>query len=215
MAKRVKPRRAYDSSHRKDQARATRRSVLDAARELFVDNGYAATSIDAVARKADVSSETIYAVFKNKRSLLSAVLDISIAGDDAPVPILDRDWVKQMQDEPDPRRRVQILARNGTEMLERRAPVDRVLQGAASADPAIVSLWTSAKEQRYKGQRALARIVGARGAFRPGLTVAEAADVLYAIGNPDTFSALVFDRGWSVRAFERWYADTLTRLLLA
>ena len=214
MPGRVKPRRSYESPRRREQALGTRRAVLDAARDLFVDRGYVATTIDAIAARARVSPETVYATFTNKRSLLSRLIDVSLAGDDAPVPILERRWVRDLRDEPDPRRRVRILARNGRRMLERSLPIYEVLRGAASADPEIASLWERAKAQRLAGQRELLRIVAERAPLREGLTASAATDILYAVGSPETYRLLVVDRGWSAARFERWYAEALARLLL-
>lgn len=157
----------------------------------------------------------MYATFKNKRSLLSEVIDVSMAGDDTPVPILERAWVQDLRDEPDPRRRLQILARNGRLILERVTPIYEVLRGAAAADPGVAPLWEVNKAQRFAGQSELVRILAARDRLREGLTVRMAADVLFAIGSPETFRLLVVDRGWSADRFERWYADTLAHLLLA
>jgi AcrR family transcriptional regulator len=214
MSRTVKPRRAYDSPRRRQQALATRRAVLEAARELFIQRGYVATTIDAIAAGAAVSPETVYATFKNKRSLLSQLLDVAIAGDDAPVPILERPWVRQLRDEGDPRRRLRLLARNGRLILERTAPVYEVLRGAAAADPEIASLWEQAKAQRLAGQRELLGIVTERAPLRHGLPATTATDILFAIGSPETYRLLVVDRGWSADRFERWYADALARLLL-
>jgi AcrR family transcriptional regulator len=210
----VKSRRAYDSPRRKEQARATRGAVLDAAWELFVEHGFVATTIQAIADRAGVSPETVYATFGNKRSLLSSVLDVSITGDDAAVPLLQRAWVQDMRDEPDPRRRLQILARNGSLILERVTSIYEVLRGAAASDPAIASLWELHKSQRFAGQRELVRIVGAGGCLREGLSADVAASTLFAIGSPETYRLLTVDRGWSPARFERWYADTLAQLLL-
>src|SRR2546425_4438496 len=215
MPKAVKPRRTYDSPRRREQARATRRAVLEAARELFVEGGYVATTIDAIAARAEVSPETVYAIFGNKRSILSEVIDVSIAGDDAPVPILERGWVQEMRKEPDPRRRLKILARNGRLILERTAPVFEVLRGAAMAEPEIASLWELNKAQRFIGQRELLRVLTAGHPLRKGLTASTATDILFAIGSPETYRLLVIDRGWSADQFERWYSDALARLLLA
>jgi AcrR family transcriptional regulator len=214
MSRTVKPRRAYDSPRRRQQALATRRAVLEAARELFIQRGYVATTIDAIAAGAAVSPETVYATFKNKRSLLSQLLDVAIAGDDAPVPILERPWVRQLRDEGDPRRRLRLLARNGRSILERTAPVYEVLRGAAAADPEIASLWEQAKAQRLAGQRELLGIVTERAPLRHGLPATTATDILFTIGSPETYRLLVVDRGWSADRFERWYADALARLLL-
>ena len=216
MPRSVKPRRSYDSPRRREQALATRGAVLAAARNLFVEHGFVATTIQAIADCAGVSSETVYATFGNKRSLLSSLIDVSIVGDDAPVPLLERGWVHEMRDEPDPRRKLRILARNGRLILERVAPIYEVLRGAAAADPEIASLWELHKSQRLTGQRELARIVGAAaGSLRQGLSTDDVGDTLFAIGSPETYRLLTVDRGWSPDRFERWYADTLSRLLLA
>ncbi len=188
--------------------------VLDAARALFVARGYVATTIDAIAEAADVSSETIYSRFGNKRSLLSALVDVSIAGDIEATPILERDWVQQMKDEPDARRRLRVLARNGRSILERRAQVDEVVRSAAAADPEIAALRDLGRDQRFAGQRELLRIVVGATGLRDGLDMETAADILYAIGSPETYRLLAIDRGWSPSRFEAWYAETLERLLL-
>lgn len=213
MAPNVKPRRRYESPRRQEQARATRRAVLEAARALFVENGYVATTIESIASRAAVSPETIYATFKNKRTILSGLLDISMAGDDAPVPVLEREWVQELRDEPDPRRRLLILARNGRAILERVTPIYEVLRGAAAADPEIARLWETNKAQRSAGQRELIQAVAAGTSFREGLTTRAAADIVFAIGSPETYRLLVTDRGWSPDRFERWYAETLARVL--
>jgi AcrR family transcriptional regulator len=190
-------------------------ALLQAARELFVERGYVATTIDAIAARAAISSETVYATFRNKRSVLSALIDVSMAGDDAPVPILERSWVQAMRDDADLQRRLRILARNGRLILERTASVYEVLRGASAADPQMASLLDLNKAQRFAGQRQLLRILVERGGLREGLTVKTASDIFFAIGSPETYRLLVVDRGWSADRFERWYADTLTRLLLA
>jgi AcrR family transcriptional regulator len=210
----VKPPSGRDYPRRRERARATRRRVLEAARTLFVERGYVATTIDAIAERADVSSETIYATFGTKRSLLSELVDVSIAGDDAAVPILGRDWVQTIRAEPDRRLRLRMLAARGRSILERRADVDEVIRGAASADPDIAALRDLGKAQRFAGQREFLRIVVGATDLRAGLDLETAADILYAIGSPETYRLLVVDRGWSAARFELWYGDALERLLL-
>jgi AcrR family transcriptional regulator len=214
MPETVKPRRSYDSPRRREQARATRQAVLEAARDLFLERGYVATTIGAIAAAADVSAETIYAVFGTKRALLSELVDVSIAGDPGARPILRQDWVQAMRDEPDPRRRISILARNGRLILERRALIDEVVRSAAAADPDIAALRQRGKEERFAGQRELLRIVIGETGLPAGIDLETGADVLYAIGSPETYLLLVVDRGWSPSAFQRWYDATLARLLL-
>jgi len=214
MPESVKHRRAYDSPRRREQARATRHAVLEAARGLFIERGYVGTTIEAIAAGANVAPETVYAVFGTKRSLLSELVDVSIAGSDSAPPILQQDHVQQIRDEPDPHRRIRLLASLGRSILERRAAVDEVVRGAAAADPEIASLRDLGKAQRFAGQRELLRMVVGAAGLREGLDVETAADVLYAIGSPETYRLLVIDRGWSGPRFERWYAETLERLLL-
>jgi AcrR family transcriptional regulator len=206
--------RRYESPRRREQARATRRAVLDAARELFVELGYAATTVDAIASRAGVSPETVYSAFKNKRSVLSELLDVSIVGDEAPVPLLERAWVQQMRDEQETKRRLAILARNGALILARIAPIYDVLRSAATVDPEIAVVWERYKTQRFEGQRVLLGILLRGAGLRPGLTRGAAVDTLFTIGSPETYSLLVRDRGWSQAQFERWYKDSLARLLL-
>jgi AcrR family transcriptional regulator len=206
-------RRPYHSPRRTEQANATRSAILDAARVAFIEDGYVATSITGIAQRAAVSAETVYAVFGTKRAILAAVVDVSIAGDTHPVPIGDRDWVRKLRAEPDRRRRIEILARNGRRILERRAPIDEVVQGAAAADAEIRSLMESGRAERYAGQRALLEIVAGSQGFRTGLTLDEAADVLFAIGSPDVYRLLTGIRGWSGERFEAWYATEIESLL--
>lgn len=206
--------RGYHSPLRREQARATQRAVLDAARRLFVEGGYVATTMNAIAAEARVSPETVYALFKNKRSLLTRLVEVTIVGDDAPVRVADREWVAQLRDEPDPRRAVQVLARNGRLILQRMMPIYEVLRGAAAADPGAAAVLERYRSQRFIGQRQILRTLTSRHPLREGLTASMAADILFTVGSPETYGLLVRDRRWSAARFERWYADTLARLLL-
>ena len=214
MAGPVKQPQPSDFPRRRERARATRRRVLDAARALFIERGYVATTIDAIAGGANVSPETVYATFGNKRALLSEVVDVAVAGDADAGPLLEQGWVQEMRAEPDPRARLRMLAGRGRSILERRAAIDEVVHGAAAADAEVATLRDLGKAQRRAGQRELLRIVAGPTGLREGLTLEAATDVLYAIGSPETYRLLVVDRGWSGPRFERWYADTLERLIL-
>lgn len=189
--------------------------MIVAATHLFTEQGYAATTIRSVAARAEISPETVYAAFGTKRRLLSAVLDVAIVGDDEPLPLMERRWVQELRNEPDPRKRLHILARNGSHILRRISPIYEVLRGAAVVDPELSSLWAGYSAQRFAGQRELVTVVGAGGVLREGLTVGEAADILFVVGSPETYRLLTVDRGWSPNHFTRWYEETLMRLLLA
>ena len=214
MVANVKPRRRYDSPRRREQAGATRRAVLEAAHALFVDRGYVATTIGAIASKANVAPETVYAVFGSKRAILSELVNDAITGNDAP-PVLQQDWVRGLRDEPDPRRRVRALATNGRLILERRAALDELIHGAAAADPEMAALRQVGKSQRAAGQREILHRAFDPTDLRADVDLDTAADILYAIGSPETYRLLVVDRGWTGVRFERWYGDALERLLLA
>jgi AcrR family transcriptional regulator len=189
--------------------------MLDSARDLFIERGYVATSITAIAERADVAPETIYSTFGTKRALLAEVVDVAVAGDaDAP-PVMDQAWVTELRTEPDVRRRLAILASNGAALLARRAAIDGVVSAAAASDPDIAALRDSGKAQRLAGQRELLRIVAGQSGFRDAMDLDAAADTLYAIGSPETYRLLVLERGWSAEKFTIWYAETLERLLLA
>jgi AcrR family transcriptional regulator len=188
--------------------------VLDAARELFVARGYVATTIDAIAERADVSPETVYATFGNKRALLSELVDVSIAGDADPAPVLQQTAVQRLREASDLRVRLRMLAAIGRAILERRHAIDAVVAGAAASDPDIAALRDKGKAERFAGQRELLRMVVGDGRLRDGMDLETGAAVLYAIGSPETYRLLVVDRGWTAARFERWYAETLERLLL-
>src|ERR1035437_2494092 len=213
----VKQRRVYDSPRRREQARATRLAILDAASALFNERGYVATTIDAIAAiaaSATVSPETVLSAFGSKRSILAELVDISISGGEGAPPILDQAWVQEMREEPDARRRLKILGANGRSILERRSALDEVVRGAAAAEPEMATLWERGKAQRFAGQRALLQIVLGTMGLRNGLDLETAAETVFAIGSPEVYRLLTVDRGWSGSRFEDWYADTLARLLL-
>lgn len=213
MPEPVKPTKAPEYPRRRRRARETRTRVLEAARILFIGRGYVGTTIEAIAARADVAPETVYAAFGNKRSILSAIMDASIAGDIDARPLLEQDWVAELRTEPDPRRRVEILARNGTAILGRRHAVDEVVRGAAASDPDLAAMRDRGKTERRAGQLELLRIVVAGTGLRSGLDLETAGDIVYALGSPETYRLLVIDRGWSPSRFEQWYAEAIQALL--
>src|SRR3954453_111122 len=213
MSDGVKSRRAYESPRRREQASRTRRDILEAARDLFVARGYVATTIEQISARATVSSETVYALFTTKRALLTELVDISIRGDDSPLPILDQPWVASLTAERDPARRLEILANAGASILGRRSAIDEVVHAAAAADPQIAALWQRGRTERLAGQRELLAIVMSAGGPW-AVDLAAATDILYAIGSPEIYRLLVEDRGWGHAEFAEWYSRTLKRLLL-
>src|ERR671927_2039528 len=148
------PDRPYSSPLRAEQADATRRAVLDAARELFIAQGYGATTLDQIAARAGVSKPTVFAAVGNKQTLLSTVRDVAMAGDDQRVAVIERPLPQRIRAEPDQRRAVELLAELFTGIDSRYAEIDAVLRGAAqSGEPGLRELWETSEQQRLVGAR--------------------------------------------------------------
>ncbi|MGE2724174.1 TetR/AcrR family transcriptional regulator [Mycolicibacterium pulveris] len=196
------------------RTRLARAAVIEAARTLFVERGYAATTIEAISTASGVPPATVYRLFSSKRGILKAILDVSIAGDDQPVALPQRPKVQTLLADPDPRSQVAGFVAIASEVNSRAAPVYRILVGAASSDPDAAALLEDLNRQRRTGQGRLARALGRAGALRPGLREAEAVDSIYALMSPEVYRLLVVDRGWSPSRYERWLTQLLVDSLL-
>lgn len=214
MAPRRK-RRRYDATGRHAAARQTRGRILAAAHQLFSERGYAATSMAAVARAAGVALDTVYASVGRKPALMRLLVERAISGVDAAVPAERRDYVREIQAEPDPARKLAIYAAAVRRIHRRLAPLVRAVQAAAPAHPEVARSWREVSERRARNMRLLAAHLAQAGALRPGLGVDEAADVIWATNAPETYLLLVEERRWTPERFEAWLADAWRRLLLA
>lgn len=208
------PQAVKQPTRRHIKAAATRRRVLDAAKLLFLRDGYAATPITAIAEEADVAVQTIYAIFGNKRTILTEMLAAQVAGDDDSRPLVDRDDWQAMEHEADPRRQLALLARLATQIGSRMAAVYEMVSAAAASDTEIASVYRRQRDSRYRDQRRVAERLAAQGALHEGLSAKRATDIIWAIANPTMYRALVGDRKWSVGEYERWLAEMLTDALL-
>lgn len=150
------------SGTRAEQARATRRRIVAAAAEQFVAHGYAPTRLDQIAEQAGVAVQTVYFHFANKRTLLKQALDEAAVGDDEPVPLLDRPWVRQIHAEPDPRRVIALWQEGGRSIVERVAPLMRVVRGATGTDPELAAQWAVNQEQTRTAYGALVQLLAER-----------------------------------------------------
>jgi AcrR family transcriptional regulator len=211
----VKGKRSYSSPRRELQAAATRRAILDAAKQLFERQGYAATTMDAIATEAGVSLKTVYLAFETKGRLLRAVWDLALKGDDADAPVAERPWYVELLEEPDPERQVRLVARNSCVVKVRIAPMLRVIRDAAPTDPENLALWTLIQTDFYANQGAIVATLDAKGALAAGLDATRATDILWTLNHPDIWLLLVGERGWTPEQFERWFADTACAQLLA
>jgi AcrR family transcriptional regulator len=197
------------------RTRLARRAVVDAARALFLQRGYGATTIDAISEGSDVPPATVYRLFSSKLGILKAVIDDSIAGDDEPVPLADRPQVRSLLDEPDPRTRLAGFVGITAQVNSRIQPVYRILLGAAGSDLDAAGLLDQLTRQRQEGQGMLARSLARSGSLRPELRQRDAADVIHALMSPELYRLLVVDRRWPPARYEEWLTATLAEQLLS
>ena len=210
MAEGVKPRR-YDSPRRRAQAAATRRDILEAAERLFVRQGYAATTMGAIADDAGVALKTVYVAYASKSGVLRALWHLRLRGDEDDVPIQERGWYREVLADPDPERALRRGAHEARLVKERAGGLFGVIRGGAHADPDIAELWRRIQSDFYENQRA---VVAGLGRLRPGLDVARAADIMWTLNHPDVWLLLVGERGWSADEWEAWFVATLRAQLL-
>jgi AcrR family transcriptional regulator len=209
-----KPKRAYNSTRRQAQARQTRQQIVEAARTLFSQRGYAGATIEAIAQEAGVAPETVYAVFGNKRQILSHLLDISIGGDDAPVGVLERPDPQAMFREKDQHQQLQMMARGIIAIMKRAAPVFAIMRMAAKTEPDIAHLLQQILKERWQNMEIVMQHVAANGPLREGITTTQAADIVWTLTSAEVFLLLTEDRGWSSDQYIQWLAESLIRLLL-
>jgi AcrR family transcriptional regulator len=195
------------------RTRLARRAVVNAARSLFLERGYAATTIETISALADVPPATVYLLFASKLGILKALLDASIAGDDQPVPVQERPDVAELLAEPDTTKLLVGVAGVTTAINERTNDVYRVLVSAAASDPAAAELLTEVQQQRSRGQRQIARSLARGGVLREGLQERDAGDVIHALMSPEVYRLLVVDRSWSPERYRLWLGSTLVQQL--
>src|SRR5215813_1069890 len=213
MAK-IRAKRTYDSSGRREAARATRQSILDAAQRVFLEKGYAAATMPAIAEAAGIALDTVYATVGKKPSLFRLLVETAISGSDRAVPPEERDYVQAIQAEPDAAQKLRIYASAFRSIQSRLAPLFRVLQGAAPLDPELDALWQSISSLRAQNMRLLAKDLEATGSLRAGLSIDRAADIIWSMNSPEFYLLLVEQRGWRAEDFEEWLGEAWIRLLL-
>jgi AcrR family transcriptional regulator len=204
--------RPYDNSRRLAVVRATRAAVVEAARLLFIERGYSATTIESISDGCGVPLGTVYRLFGSKRGILLAVLDIAFGGDDQPVAYRDRPATQAALAEADPYRLIEAFSPLTRELLERSAPILHVLRSAADADPEAAELYAEAQRQRYAGQSNVAQVLSERDQL--AVTAVEAADIMYVLRSPEVFRSLTEERGWSADRYESWLTAALQATLL-
>lgn len=215
MPEDVKPsRRRYDASGRRARARQARTEIITAARRLFEQNGYAATTVADVASQANVSPETIYKSFGSKANVLAAVVAAAVRGDSEATPLRERPVIDAIRDEQDPNRQLELYGTLLAQTNPRLAPLVRVMREAAPADPEIADALAQLNANRLEGMRELAALLAARGALKRGVSRQQATDALWTLNSPEVYELLVVERGWNARRYGRWITQQLAAALL-
>jgi AcrR family transcriptional regulator len=208
----VNPRR-YHAPRRLAAAGQTRRRILEAAKRLFLERGYTATPMAAIAGEAGVALDTVYAAVGTKPVLFRLLIETAISGVDEPVPALERDYVQAIYAEPDPARKLAIFAHAFCVIQVRLAPLFLVLRAAAAGEPELAALWKEIAERRAANMRLLVQDLASTRSLE--VSVEEAADVIWATASSEFFILLTRERGWEIERCERWLAASWQQLLLA
>ena len=196
------------------RTRLARAAIAGAARTLFLERGYAATTIGAISDASDVPLATVYRLFSSKLGILKALLDVSIAGDDEDVPLPDRPHVRALLADPDPRAQLAGFAGVSSGIMARTEPVYRILLSAADSDPDAAALLAEQTRHRQRGQARIARSLARAGALRPELRERDAADIIHALMSPEVYRLLTFDRRWPPERYQQWLTGILIGQLL-
>ena len=207
--------RCYDSPRRQAQARETWCRILTAATDLFVERGYAATSMAAIAAAAEVAPQTVHATFGTKAALLGAAVDVAMAGDDEPVAIVDRPETQAVLAARSASEAAAGFGRNVTALLARAGRLIHAADAAPDPDGELDALRRAGHRARLADMRRVAAAFADAGFLRDGIDAALAADILWTLASPDAFAAFTGTLGWSTARYERWLVASIERALFA
>ncbi|MGO4234765.1 TetR/AcrR family transcriptional regulator [Pseudarthrobacter sp. YAF2] len=208
------PARRYNSPLRREQAAATRDAVLSAARDLFVGEGYRAATVAAIARRAGVAVDTIYATIGRKPDLLRGVVEAAISGTGQAVPAERRDYVIRVREATGAAEKISLYAQALAQIQPRLAPVYEALRDAAGTEPDCGALWREISDRRAANMRKFIEDLATTGELRTDRPAAELADAVWSMNGPEYWGLLVNQRGWDPERFAGWLTDAWCRLLL-
>lgn len=206
------PPRRYDSTRRREQARHNRRAVLAAARRRFLAQGYATTTIAEIARDAGVSVETVYKAFSTKAGVLKALFDVSVAGDDEPIPMVERDVIQNVAKAPDAAEKLELYAKHLAASMPRSAPVQLLARDGAAVSPDAAEVWKQIRDETLTGMTMFASDLARTGQLR--VSARQARDILWTYHAPELYELLVLERGWSVTRYGKFVAQAWVDALL-
>jgi AcrR family transcriptional regulator len=215
MTKLKSPKRTYDSSRRQAQANETRRHILEAARKLFVERGYAGATAEAIAAEAGVSAQTIYAIFKNKKRMLVSLMNVSPAtGVEDQTPMAERASVQAVSQERDRRRQLHMFAQVVAANLNQVSVVFEIMADAAKNEPEFDRIVKKLNKQRLENMTFATQQFASRGPFRDEISFEYARDIVWTLTSGEVFLLLTRERGWSKEQYAEWLADVLVKALL-
>lgn len=215
MSEPVKAVRRYDASRRQEQARENRARVLAAARRLFLENGYAETAMPEIARAAGVSVQMVYKAFSSKATLLKAVFDVSVAGDDESTPMAERDVIRAVIAEPAAAKKILMYTRHLAGDAHRFVPLQLVARDAAGADSAAAQVWAQMRQEVLTAMTRFTADLLATGQVREGMSAEEVRDVLWTYHSPEIYELLVIERGWSAQQYGSFLAAAMSGAVLS
>ena len=208
----VKEKRKYASSVREEQAARTRARILDAAAELFLDRGYARTTMKDIAERADVARDTVHAIFGSKARVLTALIDLRLVPEAGVDNITQRADALAIRDEPDRRKQIELFANFIAGISTGIRPVFEILRTASAVEPEMAKVFEEMDRYRMINMQTYAKWIAARGLLR--VSTRRAGEMIWAIASPDVSRMLCEEIGWTESQHARWLADTLIRTLL-
>src|SRR5882724_11830700 len=201
--------RPYKSLVRQRQAGDTRRRIVDATRHLLQSEGYAGMTIETIGRRAEVSAQSVYAIFKSKTGILIELLDQSSFGVDY------EDAVRQARSASDPETRLRLAARVARQIRGAQSATFDLMRGAGVVAPELARLEQNRERLRYEGEEGTITFLREAGRLRPGLDQKTARDIFWMLTGGDVYRMLVRERKWSPQKYQDWLANTLVHSLLA
>ena len=208
----VKRPRKYSSAVRDEQAARTRSRILDAASELFLDRGYARTTMKDIADLAGVARDTVHAVFGTKARVLTALIDLRLVPDASVASVTRRPDAQAVKNEVDQRTQIELFASFIAGISTQLRPVFEILRTASAVEPEMATVFTEMDHYRLENMRTYANWIAARGPLR--VSVRRAGEIIWALASPDVARMLCDELGWTQPQHARWLADTLVQTLL-
>ena len=209
----VNEKRRYTSGRRRLQAKATRDAILEAARMLFAEKGWSATTVAIIAKTAGVAPETVYSHFGNKRAIVQAMVIAAMRGDQPHVPMMEQPERRLVQEQVDPDKLIDMFAHDLATLVSRAAPVLAVVRSAAESDQEMKELYLELHAARRRNLAEFVQRLHAIGGLRNGLDLDTATTHVWSIGSPELFLLWTGPAHASRDDYRAWFAEALNRLL--